>query len=689
MWWLVVCVGDCVLRARKPSSPWWWPALVALGVVLSAASPSRAATPPQGAPPGTAGAGAVTRYVYLTTLTAEKPDAATVALFDRVDTAIMTGLRLATSRERDARRYDEVLSYRRIVAENVQTLKSFNELSRYTTRNLDQELDNARKKIKAKDAPLELLKPVIFRTASGELRVDIERYEPDGMKLVAVKSVGGCGAGEEDVLERLRQAAERLGSVDDDKKPLPVIAADPAGPVKVGTPVVLDGCRSADPDHDAITWTWRQSRTPPDESGNPLVLLPGSGHPGRQLRFVPEVPGRYEIQLEVKQVLGGQSGWTTRVIEVVAPPRAVTGPSRLVEKLDQVVELDGSASTPSSGTGGWRQISGPRVTLGSMDDSGRDGAAGSTGCSSLKCAFKPRETGLYGFELVVRDGPFSDTASVSILVAPRPIVRVGDVRSMEVGSGYSSVLDGSASSDVLDNEPTFLWEVMEPSRGAAVSPRQEARALFFGQGLGNYRVKLRVCARRHLPGQKLWSCNEATATVVVRRDYATLFATLGYQATTGPAPDGYDRVLVPHVGIILQPLNNCTEYFGKCHDRWKAIAVRVAQSVCRLSLAPEGSGGVKAGSARPGGGSTWELGYWPMGPNIAELLPHAGLYIDLEDPRHLGFTAGLTLTLRLWHRFIGLLDVDYSHVWHPGVTRLAPQLETDLLGFRAGLGVRL
>lgn len=223
-------------------------------------------------------------------MTADKPDAATEALFDAVDNAVLTGVRLALAREVAGRRYDEVLSYRRIFAEARTTVvPTLRELSLYATRDLGREIEAARNKI-PKGSPIHLLKPVVFRAPSGELRIDLEVYDPDGMKLLAVKSAGGCGESQEEVLERLRQAAERLATAGEDRDPIAVTTIAPQGDIKVGTTVVLDGCPSADPDHDALAWTWKQTQAP-----DGVQVIPSSGYPGRRLRFVARNAGTYRL----------------------------------------------------------------------------------------------------------------------------------------------------------------------------------------------------------------------------------------------------------------------------------------------------------------------------------------------------------------------------------------------------------
>jgi hypothetical protein len=303
--------------------------------------------------------------------------------------------------------------------------------------------------------------------------------------------------------------------------------------------------------------------------------------------------------------MGGEPIEETRAIEVVAPPRAVPGPSRLVEKVDEPVVLDGRGSIPEgSVSGGWRQIAGPRVPLepvvspqlptlspragGKRTPARDEPSTVSTECPALRCQFTPTETGLYTFELEVRDGPLPpDAKQVSVLVAPPPSIRIGDVRSIEAGSGHMTEIDGSASSDVLDEHPTFRWEVIDRPpdvAGGAVTPNNRPKVMFVGEALGDYTVQLTVCARRHLPGQELWSCETDEVTVTVRRHWVMLFANLAYSASAGQEPAGYDRALSASAGLVVQPFTNH-------RPELSAIALRFSHPIMRLSVAPEGTSG--------------------------------------------------------------------------------------------------
>src|SRR5262249_26694106 len=125
---------------------------------------------------------------------------------------------------------------------------------------------------------------------------------------------------------------------DEDRAPAAVIAQRPAGPVSVGTEVVLDGCRSHSPGHDALVWTWRQVDGPPDAR-----VIAASGVGGRKLRFAPEQPGTYAFELTVTRVVPGKGvarNSVRRTLEVYEKPHALPGVNRVVERLGERVFLE-------------------------------------------------------------------------------------------------------------------------------------------------------------------------------------------------------------------------------------------------------------------------------------------------------------------------------------------------------------
>lgn len=661
-------VGHVTQRSR------WGAGLAA--IALLAAAPRAHADPPAKAATAKAQA---PRYLYLTTLTADKPDAETEALFDAVDNAVLTGVRLSLSRDQGDRRYDDVLSYRRIYAEARATVApALRELSLYATRDLGREIEAARTRI-PKGSPIHLLKPVIFRSAAGELRVDLELYDPDGMKLLAVKSAGGCGEAREEVLEGLRQAAERLGRGGGDRPPIAVTGLTPSGDPSVGAPVVLDGCRSADPDHDALAFTWRQTRAP-----DGVQVLPGSGYPGRRLRFVPEAAGRYDFELEVRQIIGGKIDRSTRTVHVSEPPRADPGPSRVVEKAGErvILKAGGDNADRQIADYAWVQVGGPSTVM--TPEVGKKAPdSTSTRCAGPRCSFVPKANGLYTFELSVAAGGATDRQRVSILVAPRPRARLRSVE-VEAHAGIPVLIDGSGSSDPIDEKPTFHWEIIDPRGDAALRRGDEdTDVAFVSNALGQHRVRLKVCARRSLPGQDLSACSETVAHVHVRRPWVTFFGSLAHHWALGPDSMGASRLLSPSIGAAFQPFNGANApWIG-------AFTLLIRQSLFRVSLVEDRVQGTRFGSTAVGGNTVFALGYWAWPPSTIEALPYAGFSVAPGEPSEYGVVGGGTITVQLWRRLLGTFDGGYAHVWKAGTYTGAPPRESNQLHVGLGLGFRL
>jgi YD repeat-containing protein len=108
------------------------------------------------------------------------------------------------------------------------------------------------------------------------------------------------------------------------RKPIAVAEAIPTQ-TTVGSPVVLKGSASSDPDGDPLTWSWSIALRP--GGSNASIVSPTAA----QTSFVPDVPGIYTIQLVVRD---GKvdSVPALVVVEAVAanhPPRIISSPPTL------------------------------------------------------------------------------------------------------------------------------------------------------------------------------------------------------------------------------------------------------------------------------------------------------------------------------------------------------------------------
>src|SRR5689334_2894312 len=118
--------------------------------------------------PTAAQAAEAKRWIYIVSRGAPKADVAAEALLDRIDSAVLTGVRLGLGRPRDKRRFDDVQSYRRIADVERSTLDPLEKLSLYGARDLTKEIDRARQRLQTKD-PISMVQVVVFRASAQSL----------------------------------------------------------------------------------------------------------------------------------------------------------------------------------------------------------------------------------------------------------------------------------------------------------------------------------------------------------------------------------------------------------------------------------------------------------------------------------------------------------------------------------------
>jgi hypothetical protein len=232
----------------------------------------------------------------------------------------------------------------------------------------------------------------------------------------------------------------------------PLADAGPDQTVRVTERVQLNGAASADPDGNALVYSWSFVSRP---AGSAAVLSnPGAVNPS----FVADRPGNYDVQLVVGD--GSLSSAPDRVTisTVNSVPVANAGPDQSARVGDLAV-LDGRASSDVDGdaiTYAWRIVSAP---------------GGSTAALIDATTVQPRITldaaGTYVFELIVSDAGSTsapDTVVVST-VNTAPVARPGANRAVALGALVP--LDGSASSDVDGNALTYTWALLSRPAGSA------------------------------------------------------------------------------------------------------------------------------------------------------------------------------------------------------------------------------
>jgi hypothetical protein len=195
---------------------------------------------------------------------------------------------------------------------------------------------------------------------------------------------------------------------------LPVAQAGPDQTVQEGSPVLLDGSASYDPDIETLTYTWLQlhgSTVTLDNphSATPRFTAPSVGASGGQVDF--------ELVVHDARGLVHSDFISVHITNVNQPPTAHAGPDQTKNE-NTLVTLDGSGSHDPDLDGlsyHWLQTGGPGVAL--------------TGATTANPTFTAPNVAAGGafltFQLVVHDGHVSsvaDTVQVAVVNVNDPPV---------------------------------------------------------------------------------------------------------------------------------------------------------------------------------------------------------------------------------------------------------------------------
>lgn len=213
-------------------------------------------------------------------------------------------------------------------------------------------------------------------------------------------------------------------------------------PVQPGTPLILDGRASSDPDGNPIAgYLW-------ELTGRPATSVAVLNSTAATAPFTPDVAGAYTVRLTVSD--GLLTGVTSLTFST-----ANRAPTAVIAPLGQAyvtaaLTLNGSGSSDPDGDPLGFSWSVTQRPLGSV--------AQPQSATSAVASFSPDRPGTYQLLLTVSDGSLTNTKTATFTtVNSAPVANAGAAQSTRVGATIT--LDGSGSTDVDGDPLTFAWTV--------------------------------------------------------------------------------------------------------------------------------------------------------------------------------------------------------------------------------------
>jgi hypothetical protein len=201
--------------------------------------------------------------------------------------------------------------------------------------------------------------------------------------------------------------------------------------------------------------------------------------------LTPDLPGRYIVQLTVENCAGASDSRTVALDTSSAPPVANAGPNQKVAA-SSIVQLDGSASTDTSGTLLTYQWKIAAMPTGSQ--------AVLSNPASVRPIFTADLPGTYVAQLTVFDGTNSSSpAQVTISTGKiPPTAQAGPDQHVSVGA--SVTLSGSSSTDPNGLTLSYAWSLLTVPTGskAALTGAGTAAPSFTADVAGDYVAQLIV-----------------------------------------------------------------------------------------------------------------------------------------------------------------------------------------------------
>lgn len=274
----------------------------------------------------------------------------------------------------------------------------------------------------------------------------------------------------------------------------PVADAGSNKNVLLGTPVVLDGTESYDPDGDLITFEWNFLELP-EGSQLPDEAIEASNSP--KTVFTPDQVGDYLVELTVSdEKFSATAEVTFSVAEPNVAPNAEAGRSQYVLTGSSVVLTGGDSEDPDEGpeplTYLWSFATLPAGS--DLDDQSI------LDRNQVDASFTPDVGGEYELRLTVSDGDLNseDTVLITTVSANAPPnAWAGDDQVLVLEE--TAILDGSGSSDP-DSPPealTFRWRFVSVPASSQLTDldtenADTAMATFVPDVLGVFLLQLRV-----------------------------------------------------------------------------------------------------------------------------------------------------------------------------------------------------